>query len=181
MKKIIVIGSSGAGKTYFSKRLSKTLNIELIHIDRVYWGPGWTEPTINEWKATLAQILSRESWIIDGNFTNSLDMRLAACDTVIFLDIRRTLCTWRVIRRTLRFYRRRRPDMANECYERFDWPFLLFIWNFPKVTRPKIMARIDARRGSTNVIHLTSPRAVKRFIRNMENDPTDFPAFVMTT
>ena len=59
MKKIIVIGSSGAGKTYFSKRLSKTLNIELIHIDRVYWGPGWTEPTINEWKATLANIISR--------------------------------------------------------------------------------------------------------------------------
>ena len=170
MRKIIVIGSSGAGKTYLAKRLSDALNIELVHIDRVYWGPGWTEPTKDEWKAKLATLLDRESWIIDGNYTNTLDMRLGACDTVIFLDIRRTLCTWRVIRRTLRFYRRRRPDMAEACYERFDWPFLLFIWNFPKVTRPKIIARIDAHRGSTNVIHLRSPRQVKSFLRDREKD-----------
>jgi adenylate kinase family enzyme len=179
MKKIIVIGSSGAGKTYFSKRLSQALNIDLIHIDRAYWGPGWTEPTKEEWNATLAKLISRESWIIDGNYTNTLEMRLAACDTVIFLDIGRTLCTWRVIRRTLRFYRRRRPDMADNSYEKFDWPFLMFIWNYPKITRPKIISLIDPYRDSTNVIHLKSRRAVKRFIRDLGDGSKSIPAYAV--
>ena len=168
MKKIIVIGSSGAGKTYLSKRLSNSLNIGLTHIDKVYWGPEWTEPTKEEWTTRLTEMIAGESWIIDGNYTNTLDMRLGACDTVIFLDIRRTLCIWRVIRRTLRYYRRRRPDMAVDCYERFDWAFLMFIWNYPRVTRPKIVALMDEHKGSTNIIHLESPRAVKNLIRDLE-------------
>jgi adenylate kinase family enzyme len=168
MKKIIVIGSSGAGKTYFSKRLSRILSIELVHIDRVYWGAGWSEPAKDDWKSTLADLLARDSWIIDGNYTGTLDMRLAACDTVIFLDIRRTLCTWRVIRRTLRFYRRNRPDMADGCVERFDLPFLGFIWNYPKKTRPKILSLIEAHRDSADLIHLRSPREVRQFIHDLE-------------
>ena len=93
MKRIIVIGSSGAGKTRLSQRLSKILGIGLIHIDRVYWKPDWVEPTKGEWRVKLDEILKRDSWIIDGNYSATLDMRLAACDTAIFLDIRRTLCT----------------------------------------------------------------------------------------
>ena len=169
MKKIIVVGSSGAGKTYFSKQLSRSLGIELIHIDKVYWGPGWAEPSKEDWKTTLATLLRGESWIIDGNYSGTLDMRLAACDTVVFLDIRRTLCAWRVIRRTLRHYRRTRPDMADGCIERFDWPFLLFVWNYPKNTRPKILSLIDAHRESTQFIHLKYPNAVSRFLQDIED------------
>ena len=180
MKKVLVIGSSGAGKTHFSTRLSTALGVELIHIDNIYWGPGWTEPAEDEWRTRLASFLARESWIIDGNYTGTLDMRLAACDTVIFLDIRRTLCVWRVIRRTLKFYRRRRPDMADGCFERFDWPFLLFIWNYPKKTRPKILARIDAHRGSTRLIHLTSPGAVRRFFRDFQRDSDSVLTYVLS-
>jgi adenylate kinase family enzyme len=180
MKKVIVVGSSGAGKTHFSKRLSAALGIELVHIDRVYWGPDWTEPSEDEWKTTLAGLLARESWIIDGNYTGTLDMRLAASDTVIFLDIRRTLCVWRVIRRTLRFYRRRRPDMADGCAERFDWPFLLFIWNYTKKTKPKIIARIEAHRESTTLIHLKSPSDVRRFLQDIESGSRSIPAYVLS-
>jgi adenylate kinase family enzyme len=180
MKKIIVIGSSGAGKTHFSRQLSEALGIELIHIDKVYWGPDWSEPTKDEWTVTLTGLLARDSWIIDGNYTGSLDMRLGACDTVIFLDIRRTLCTWRVIRRTLRFYRRRRPDMAEGCYERFDWPFLLFVWNYPNRTRPKIMSLIDAHRKTTNFIHLKSPNAARRFAREIEDRSTRTSAYALS-
>lgn len=180
MKKIIVIGSSGAGKTYFSTRLSQLLNIELTHIDKIYWARGWTEPSKEVWTAKLADLLARESWIIDGNYTGSLDARLAACDTVIFLDIRRTLCIWRVIRRTIRFYRRNRPDMAEGCVERFDWPFLAFIWNYPKRTRPKIMTLIKTHRVSTELIHLKSPRAVRRFILDIENRSNNIPEYVLS-
>jgi adenylate kinase family enzyme len=169
MKKIIVIGSSGAGKTHFSLRLSRALGIELIHIDKVYWRPGWVEPEKGEWKAKFADILAGESWVIDGNYTGTLEMRLAACDTVIFLDIRRTLCIWRVIRRTLRYYRRSRPDMAAGCRERLDLAFLLFVWNYPIKTKPRVIELIEAHKA--NIVHLKSPRAVQRFLRDLERDP----------
>lgn len=164
MKRIIVIGSSGAGKTRLSQRLSKILGIGLIHIDRVYWKPDWVEPTKGEWRVKLGEILKRDSWIIDGNYSATLDMRLAACDTAIFLDIRRTLCTWRVIRRTFRYWRRTRPDMAEGCEERLNLPFLAFVWNYPNRTRPKIMSLLNGARDSTEIVHLRSPREVRRFL-----------------
>jgi len=177
MNKIIVIGSSGAGKTYFSQRLSELLEVDLIHIDRVYWKPGWTEPAKDEWRETLSGILRRDSWIIDGNYTATLEMRLAACDTAIFLDIRRTLCTWRVIRRTFRYWRRRRPDMAEGCAEWLDLKFLLFVWNYPNRTRPRIMSMLHSAKPSTRVVHLRSPRDVRQFIAHLERDEGRLPSF----
>jgi len=167
VKKIIVIGSSGAGKTYFSRQLGEHLGIDVIHIDREYWRAGWEEPSKDEWKATLEILLTRESWIMDGNFGGTIEMRLAACDTAIFLDIRRTLCIWRVIRRTLRFYKRRRPEMADGCYERFDLPFLAFIWNYPDRSRPRI-AKLLSDATDKNVVWLKNPRQVKNFMRSWQ-------------
>jgi adenylate kinase family enzyme len=176
MKRILVVGSSGAGKTMFSLRLCQILAVEIIHIDREYWRPGWAEPTKEEWREKLAGLLSRDAWIMDGNYSATLEQRLAACDTVVFLDIRRTLCTWRVIRRTLRFYKRRRPDMADGCYERLDVKFLQFVWNYPERSKPKVISRINAYADSARLIHLRSPSEVERFLKALENERQPFAA-----
>ena len=165
MKKIMVIGSSGAGKTYFSRKLSEKFGIPLIHLDKIYWQPGWNEPTKEEWKATLEDVLEQDSWIIDGNYGSTIEMRLAACDTVFFLDIRRTLCMWRVIRRTFRFFKRGRPDMAEGCYERLDFSFLSFVWNYPERSKPKIERLLNNVGSEKKIIRLRSPRQVRRFLR----------------
>jgi adenylate kinase family enzyme len=166
MKKIIVIGSSGAGKTYFSQRLGEHLGIDVIHIDRVYWRPNWVEPSKEEWKATLGDVLGGESWIIDGNYGATIEMRLAACDTAIFLDIRRTLCMWRVIRRTFKFYKRTRPDMADGCRERLDFSFLSFVWNYPERSRPRIARLLNDAAHEKNVVWLKSPRQVRKYMNS---------------
>ena len=111
----------------------------------------------------MSEVLGRESWIMDGNYSATIEMRLAACDTVFFLDIRRTLCTWRVIRRTFRFLRRGRPDMAEGCYERLDFGFLAFVWNYPNRSRPKIERLLNAVAHEKKVIRLRSPREVREF------------------
>jgi adenylate kinase family enzyme len=108
---------------------------------------------------------------MDGNYSATLEQRLAACDTVVFLDIRRTLCTWRVIRRTFRFYKRRRPDMADGCHERLDVKFLRFVWNYPERSRPKVLSLIGAVADSARFIHLRSPREVDRFLTALKDDP----------
>ena len=168
MKKVIVIGSSGAGKTYFSKKLAEKLGIAVIHIDKIYWRPGWEEPSKEEWKSELEELLRRDSWIIDGNYGATIEMRLAACDTAVFLDIRRTLCLWRVIRRTFRFYKRTRPDMADDCPEWLDFSFLSFIWNYPNRSRPRIAQLLSDAASEKNVIWLKSPRQVRQFMRSWQ-------------
>jgi adenylate kinase family enzyme len=168
MKKIIVIGSSGAGKTYFSRRLGEHLGVNVVHIDKIYWRPGWEEPTKEEWKASLTDVLQGDSWIIDGNYSATIEMRLEACDTAIFLDIRRTLCMWRVIRRTFRFLKRTRPDMADGCRERLDFPFLSFVWNYPERSRPRIAQLLTDAALEKNVIWLKSPKQVRQYMESWQ-------------
>ena len=168
MKKIIVIGSSGAGKTYFSRQLGEKLGIRVVHIDKIYWQPGWAEPSREEWKATLADVLQGESWIIDGNYSATIEMRLAACDTAIFLDIRRTLCMWRVIRRTFRFLKRTRPDMADGCSERLDFQFLSFVWNYPNRSKPRIAQMLRDAETEKQIVWLRNPRQVREYLRSWQ-------------
>ena len=106
MKKVLVIGSSGAGKSTFSRRLSDLTGIEIIHLDKLHWKPNWTEPSKEEWKATLEKAMRGETWIMDGNYSNTLDIRIPACDTVIFLETPPAVCVYRVLKRVTLFYKK---------------------------------------------------------------------------
>jgi adenylate kinase family enzyme len=85
MKKVLVIGSGGAGKSVFARQLGQVLNIDVVHLDALYWHPGWAETPRAEWRKVIEGLVRRDAWIIDGNYSNTLDFRLEACDTVIFL------------------------------------------------------------------------------------------------
>ncbi len=79
MKKIIVIGSGGAGKSTFSKQLGNALNIEVVHLDALYWKPNWVKTSRDEWTKIVRDLLEHDSWIMDGNFGGTREMRLKAC------------------------------------------------------------------------------------------------------
>ncbi len=162
MKKVLVIGSCGAGKSTFSKRLAKIIGLKLIHLDRFYHLPNWEEPTDEEWLKIVNQLVNGDEWIIDGNFGGTMDMRLNHCDTLIWLDFPRTICIWRVIKRTLKYYRRTRPDMAEGCYERFDWEFFKYVWNFQHDKNRSIEGRLK-KFENKNVYRLRSNGEVNRF------------------
>ncbi len=168
MKKILVIGSGGAGKSTVSRRLSEILGIEVFHLDKLYWHSGWVETPKPEWRKMVDELLSREAWIMDGNYSGTLDARLAACDTVIFLDLARTLCLWRVLKRVVSYRRGGRPDMAEGCDERFSLEFMRWIWNYPKRTRPRILKLLEESRGEKNVFWLRTRAEVERFLNHAE-------------
>ena len=92
MKRILVIGCPGAGKTYFSKRLSKLLNLPLIHMDNLYWREDKTSIDTEELKEKLLPYLKKEEWIIDGNYHKTLEMRLPYATDVFVLDLSRKEC-----------------------------------------------------------------------------------------
>src|SRR5437870_13094901 len=131
MKRILVIGSGGAGKSYLARCLGENLGIDVIHLDRLYWQPNWTEPSKEDWRATVEKILGAEEWIIDGNFGGTMEMRIAAADTVIFLDLPRIVCIWRLLKRWMTYRKSSRPDMAMGCDEKIDLDLLKWVWRYP--------------------------------------------------
>lgn len=92
MKRILVIGCSGGGKSYFSKKLNKITAIPLYHLDMLYWNEDKTTVGRDVLIERLTPILDSEEWIIDGNYRGTLEMRLQRCDTVFFLDFPTDVC-----------------------------------------------------------------------------------------
>ena len=86
MKKILVIGCCGAGKSTFSKKLHKILKLPLIHLDTYYHKPNWEEPEKEDWKKIVSSLAHRKEWIMDGNFSDTFDIRIPRSDTIIYLD-----------------------------------------------------------------------------------------------
>ena len=166
MKRILVIGSSGAGKSTFSRRLNEINGIEIIHLDKLFWKPNWIEPSKEEWKETLEKAMSRKAWIMDGNYSGTLEMRLAACEAVIFLDMPRTVCVCRVIKRVALSYGKTRPDMAENCAEQFDWEFIKWVWDFKNRSKPKMERLLKEFEGEKTIIRLKSKREVENFLAN---------------
>lgn len=164
MKRVLVIGSGGAGKSTFARRLGARLGLPVIHLDRAYWQPGWVEPPKDEWLRTVEGLCAGDSWVMDGNYSGTLDVRLAACDTVLFLDLPRVVCVWRVLKRAVKYRHGTRPDMAPGCRENVNPEFLLWIWNYPRRSRPKVLSRLAAHARDKRVVTLRSSAEVERFL-----------------
>lgn len=172
MERVLVIGAGGAGKTTVASTIAERLGLPLVHLDALYWHPGWTPTPPDEWRRVVESLVARPRWVMDGNYGGTLDIRLAACDTVIFLDLPRHVSLWRVLKRRLRYWRRVRPDIAPGCPERLTWEFVQWIWTYPKRRRGQILERLRRLTGRQVVI-LSSPSEVQRFL-------ADLPRPVMT-
>jgi len=170
MRRVLVIGPGGAGKSTFSARLAAITGLPLIHLDALYWKPGWVEPPKAEWASTVERLLREPAWVMDGNYGGTLETRLAAADTVIFLDLPRIVCLTRVVRRWIRFHGRSRPDMTPGCPERLSWEFLRWIWSYPEERRPKILQRLGTLRADQRAVVLTSTAAVEAFLREVSSE-----------
>ena len=112
-------------------------------------------------------LVKKESWIIDGNYGGTMDIRLNAADTIIFLDIPRTICVYRAFKRMLQYRNKTRPDMGEGCEERFSFEFFKWIWEYPKTKRPKILDRLKQLSKEKEVIILKSPKEVENYIENV--------------
>ncbi|MDA3874703.1 MAG: DNA topology modulation protein, partial [Kiritimatiellae bacterium] len=143
MKRIMLIGSGGAGKSTLAREMGEILDLPVIHLDRLHWKPNWESTPKEEWGALQEKICAEPEWIIDGNYGATMKLRLAACDTIVFLDLPRWLCLLRVVKRFLTYRGKSRPDMTEGCEERFDRAFLLWIWRYRKDKRPGILKMLS--------------------------------------
>lgn len=171
MKRILILGSGGAGKSTLAKKLGERLQIEVIHLDCHYWKPGWVETPRDQWERTVQELLTGDSWIIDGNYRGTLNARYDACDTIIFLDRSRWLCLARILKRRLLHRNATRPDMAPGCPERLDFAFARYIWDYPKHVRPEILKLLRESAATKNVFWLRSEKELEGFLAMLETAP----------
>lgn len=164
VKRILVIGSSGSGKSTLARRLGARLGLEVVHLDAHYWSAGWVETSREEWPVKIDGLLRGEAWVMDGNYSATLERRLPASDTVVFLDLPRMLCLWRVLKRAFVYRGRTRPDLAPGCPERRNLELLNFVWNYPTRSRPKVLRLLAAHADGRRIIRLRSRAEVERFL-----------------
>lgn len=164
MKKILIIGAGGAGKSTLAQRLGAAIGIEVVHLDRLYWRAGWQEPSKEEWQKILENELKKDEWIMDGNFGGTLDLRLKYCDTVIFLEMPRAVCVYRAVKRWIKYRNTNRPDMSEGCNEKVDLEFLGWICSFPKKKKPKIEQTLKRFENEKTIIRPRSRKDVEDFL-----------------
>ena len=165
--RILVVGSGGAGKSTLATRIAARTGLPLVHLDALYWQPGWVEPPKEDWKATVAALVAQERWVMDGNYGGTMAERVAAADTVVVLDLPRVVCLWRVVRRRVRMAGRQRPDMARGCPEHLSWAFARWIWTYPATRLPAILRRLAELRSDQRGIVLRSAADVEAFVASL--------------
>jgi adenylate kinase family enzyme len=133
-KRIMIIGSPGSGKSTFAGKLSQITQLPLIHLDKEFWKDGWIETPRQEWVEKQKRLILGDEWIIDGNYGGTMDLRLEKADTIICFKLSRTTCILSYLKRVITNMGKVRPDMPEGCPEKFDFEFMKYIWNFPKVS-----------------------------------------------
>jgi adenylate kinase family enzyme len=162
----MIIGRGGSGKSTLAQQLGQKLGLPVIHLDKLFWTPGWVSIPKEEFDRVHADAVSKEKWVIDGNFDRTIPVRLQRCDTVIYLDFSRFACLMGVLKRVLTTYGKVRPDMGEGCPERIDLDFLKWVWNFNKNKRERNYRLLNETEG-VRVIILKNRRMVKKFLSEL--------------
>ena len=159
-KRILIIGNGGTGKSTVARNLGGILKLPVVHLDSHYWKPGWEHPSEAEWRSIVSELVQRDNWIMDGNYTRTLDVRLPRADLVIQLATPRLVCMYRVIKRRFLNRNKSRADMAEDCPEQLDWRFLKWIWIYQSQRKPKTLKMIEEYQGDARMIVCKGSKAI---------------------
>ena len=163
MKKIIVIGCPGSGKTTFAKKLKDKLGLPLFHLDAIWHKPDRTHISREEFDARLGEILALDTWIIDGNYSRTVERRIAACDTVFLFDLPVVTCLDGAISRL----GKRRHDMPWIGTE-LDMNLKREIEEFGSKNLPTIYELIDKCNGGKTVVIFKSREEADKYMNLLQ-------------
>ena len=162
MKKIIVIGCPGSGKSTLSRELHSRTGIPLYYLDMMYWNADKTTVEKCVFHERLSGVMSQSEWIIDGNYGGTMELRMAACDTVIFLDYPLCICLDGVRQRR----GKPRSDMPWIETEE-DSDFIEFIKKYNEQQRPKVMALLE-KYSDKNIIIFKNREEADEFLKSVD-------------
>ena len=168
MRRVLIIGSAGAGKSTLARRLGEIVGLPVVHLDAHYWKAGWRATPPDEWRQRVSELLRGDAWIMDGNYGGTLRERVEAADTVILLELSRVLCLFRVVLRSIRHHGRARADLNPECPEQLpDLEFIRWIWRYPRDSLPRVHEILRAHSAGRTIVTLRSPKEIERYLERL--------------
>jgi adenylate kinase family enzyme len=167
MKRIAVVGSPGAGKTTFVRKLATKVHLPVIHLDYYYHQKKYDYYNDKAaWIARVKQLIRQDKWIMDGNYASTFEPRFRRADTIIFLDYPRTLSMYRALKRRIQYQGRLRSEMPTDWKEKIDGEFFAYIWRFPYESRQRIVDALQQVKGK-NVVILKSPKEASEYLKQL--------------
>ena len=169
MQRVMIIGQPGSGKSTLAARLGEITGLPVFYIDReVHWKPGWIERTPLEKAILCAEIHAKDEWIFEGGHSSTWPDRLDRADTLVWIDLPLSLRLWRVVRRTIVHHGRSRPEMPENCPERFNREFFEWIWVTRKTGRQIAQKLASLAPSDKNLAHLRSRKEVAFWLAEVE-------------
>lgn len=164
MKRIVVIGNNGSGKSIFSARLGEKTKNPVIHLDTHFHLPGWKKRPSEEFYALVDNFIKKDRWIIDGLYRKTLIKRIEAADTIIFLDIPKYKTFYRIFKRRIIYRKGKRPDMPDFLNEQISFTLIRKNILFNKKEIYKIL---DNYSGKKKIIILKNNKEIENFLTNI--------------
>ncbi|RLY04375.1 topology modulation protein [Streptococcus hillyeri] len=159
-QRIMIIGSPGAGKSTFAQLLARELQLPLIHLDKLNWIDDKETVSKEVFLERLDKAVVGSSWIIDGNYGSSMEVRLKRADLVIWLQVPRLVCLYRAVKRYLHSLFQKNSAGNPKS---IDWDFIRFIWGFPK-SHQKTEELLE-QFSTVKVIKVTNSKDALHFFR----------------
>jgi adenylate kinase family enzyme len=173
-RRVVITGLAGSGKSTLAVALATRTGLPLVHLDLHFWKPGWVAPSETEWRERQRTVLGGEAWIADGNYHETLDLRLERADTLVVLDIPWWLCAGRALVRGFRMPGELPPgcDYSRWARWRDEWRLAGRIFR-QRRSEPEREREVVARHGQQVAVHvLSSGRAVSDFLARLDDDRT---------
>lgn len=169
MKRVLLVGSPGAGKSTFARKLSLITGLPIIHLDRYYNDKklGYVDDEV-KWTAFIAQLIAEDEWIIDGNYSGSLEMRLARADRVFVFEYPRWRALLGLARRRLEYHTNVRTDMPDGWRERLDLRFLIYVWKFRKRYKTSKSYSVLSKVDPQKIVTFKRPADVRAYLQNLK-------------
>ena len=165
MQRVLVMGSSGSGKSTFARQLANRTGLPFVSLDALYWRPGWQPSEPEPFGVRVTEAASAPGWIMDGNYTKFAgELRRQRADTVIWFDLPRYVCMTGIMTRIAGSYGRVRPEMAPGCPERIDLEFLRYVWTYRQQQRPRLLEFFEELRADQALICFNSRKQAESYL-----------------
>ncbi|MGY4570471.1 DNA topology modulation protein [Bradyrhizobium pachyrhizi] len=169
MQRVLVMGSSGSGKSTFARRLSAMTGIPTVSIDALFWKPGWVESGRDEFERRMTEAAREPHWIMDGNYMRhgAGELRRELSDTIIWFDLPRSTCMLGIFRRIAGSYGQVRPEMAEGCPEKIDLEFFRYVWTYRRQQRPKLIEYFAGLRPDQSLVCFTDRAQADDYLKRL--------------